>query len=412
MTRCSSEAVAKDPGEKSRFVIFTPWPPLKSSGVNQVVNGIAEAAREFYDPLTVVTSWQQDEQWTGPWLRLPYFRHSRPLGFLARLLPNMLRLRRILRGAVAANAHFLTLECIPLVLLRLLRCAPPVILSIHGSDVTELLATTGFERRLCRWVFESVDLVVGCSNDLTERLLQACPQAKTKAIFNASPIPPRVQPERPLSPPYLLCVAAFIKKKAHEILISAFDDIAKSFPDLQLVIIGADGPTRYAVESQIQNLKLENRIHVLLNQPHDNVWWWMHHAEAFVLPSREEAFGIVLLEAAHSRVPVIATRAGGIPEFLTDKEDGLLCDPDQPHQLAQAIRETLAAKEERDYRVRNFYEKAKGFTWSRTFSEYLCAAGLRAIDLQAEGPPQSGSAVLSVADLAPADAEPSSLSAS
>ncbi len=362
--------------EKRDFVIFAPWSPLNSGGVNHAINGIADAAREFYNPVIVVTSWNRDEQWTGPWVPMPYLKHSRPFGFLLRLIPNMLRLRKMLRGAVAANPHFLSLECIPLVLLRLLRCGPPVIMSIHGADVTEILATTGFERRLCRWLFESADLVVGCSTDLTKQLLQACPKAKTKAIFNASPLPPRLSSERPLDRPYLLCVAGFVKKKAHEVLVSAFADVAKDSPDLQLVIIGSDGPTRPQIESQIRDLKLEDRVHLLINQPSAQVWWWMHHAEAFILPSREEPFGIVLLEAGRSRVPVVATRVGGVPEFLTGKEDGLLCDPDRPDQLALAIRETLADKEQRDYRVQHFYEKASGFTWSRTFSEYRSAAGL------------------------------------
>jgi glycosyltransferase involved in cell wall biosynthesis len=361
---------------KHRFVIFTPWPPIHGGGVNQVVNGLAEAAREFYDPVTVVTGWNRCEQWKGPWLRLPYFRISRPFGYLARLIPNMLRLRSVLRGSVAANTHFLSLECIPLLLLRRMRLGPPVIMSIHGSDVTGILATTGIDRTLCRWAFESADLVVGCSNDLTKRLLQMCPRAKTRAIFNATSGPPPVAPERPLNRRYLLCVASFVEVKAHDVLISAFANVAAEFPDLDLVIIGSDGPTRSKIERQIQEAKLESQVHLLLDRPNAEVWWWMRHAEVFVLSSRAEAFGIVLLEAARSRVPVVATRVGGVPEFLTDGEDGLLCDPNRPDQLARAILDTLANKEQSEYRLENFYRKANGFTWSRTFAEYRSAVGL------------------------------------
>ena len=65
-----------------------------------------------------------------------------------------------------------------------------------------------------------------------------------------------------------------------------------------------------------------------------------------------------------------------MPEFLTDGEDGLLCDPNRPDQLARAILDTLANKEQSEYRLENFYRKANGFTWSRTFAEYRSAVGL------------------------------------
>lgn len=80
-------------------------------------------------------------------------------------------------------------ECLPLILLRKLGLGPPVIMSIHGADVTEALATKGWEQRLNRLVFASADLVVGCSRNLTDRLLQFCPKAKAVAVWNASTQP-------------------------------------------------------------------------------------------------------------------------------------------------------------------------------------------------------------------------------
>lgn len=135
-------------GTKPRYVMFLPWSPAHGGGVNNVVKGLAEACRQYYDPVIVVTSSKRPADYAGDWLFLPWLNPRRPLGFLARLIPLMFRLRRVLKGAVAANPHFGGLECIPLVWLRRMRLGPPVIMSVHGADVTELQATNGWERRL------------------------------------------------------------------------------------------------------------------------------------------------------------------------------------------------------------------------------------------------------------------------
>jgi glycosyltransferase involved in cell wall biosynthesis len=356
--------------------MFLPWAPTYGGGVNGVVNGLALACRDRYDPVIVVTSWCRPPDYDGPWLYLPDLNPARPLGFLARLVPVILRLRTILKGAVAANPHFGGLECIPLVLMRRMGLGPPVIMSVHGSDVTEMLASTGRRRRLYRWLFASFDLVVGCSGALTRRLLELSPSARTVAIWNATPEAPEVRPERPVEGPYLLCVAAFVQKKGHDVLLSAFARIGAARPDLTLVLIGSSGPTLREIEARVEGAGMSSRVRILIDLPNPEVWWWMKHAECFVLASLDEPFGIVLLEAGKSRVPIVATRVGGVPEFLTDREHGLLCDSGDPVQLADAVLATLSDCEATTRRVEAFYRKAREFTWSATFEAYRTAADL------------------------------------
>jgi glycosyltransferase involved in cell wall biosynthesis len=362
--------------QRASYVIFLPWAPIYGGGVNHVVHGLSEASHLYYDPVIVVTTSTRPDGYDGPWLYLPYLNPSRPLGFLLRLIPNLIRLRKLLRNAVAANPHFVGLECIPLVFLRRLRLGPPVILSVHGSDITDLLATSGWERWFYQWMFTSADLVVGCSGDLIHKLLPLAPRAKIASIWNATDSAPEVSVKRPLERPYLLCVAGFVKKKAHENLIAAFERIAPRYPDLELVLIGSNGPTRPELEARIESSGFASRIHLLLSRPNAEIWWWMSHAACFVLPSREEPFGIVLLEAGKSRTPVVATRVGGVPEVMVHNEHGLLCDPDRPDQLADAILATFADKDKTDTRVEAFYHKSCSFTWPRAFQRYRTLAEL------------------------------------
>jgi glycosyltransferase involved in cell wall biosynthesis len=63
----------------------------------------------------------------------------------------------------------------------------------------------------------------------------------------------------------------------------------------------------------------------------------LQQLDIVVLPSKEEGFGLVLIEAMAAGKPVIGTLCGGIPEIIVDGETGLLVPPESPHELAKAI---------------------------------------------------------------------------
>jgi glycosyltransferase involved in cell wall biosynthesis len=103
---------------------------------------------------------------------------------------------------------------------------------------------------------------------------------------------------------------------------------------------------------------------------------WIAYAECLILPSREEPFGIVLLEAVLARVPVVATRVGGVPEFVSDELHRLLCELDRPDEIAQAVLTTLSDRTSTQTRTRAFYAHAQRFTWERAFARYRSKAAL------------------------------------
>ena len=298
------------------------------------------------------------------------------LSFLVLLPLTLLRLRRFLRGAVAVNPHFPGMEILPLAILRRLRLCPKLILSAHGADVTEALGSSGCKRALYRWMYRSADVVIACSESLASKAREVSPHAKTTAVWNGVTHPGPVNEERPFQPPYLVCVAAFVKKKAHDVLLEAYRDVLASRPDLHLVLIGAGGPEQDAVMAKIEALGLTGRVEPLIDLPHEQVWRWVKHAECFVLPSRDEPFGIAILEAAMMRTPVVATRVGGIPEFLTDGVHGLLCEADRPDQLASQILAVLNDLPEARRRADLFYHRACQLTWARALKSISSKAEL------------------------------------
>ena len=105
--------------------------------------------------------------------------------------------------------------------------------------------------------------------------------------------------------------------------------------EFDLVIMGADMGLGKELDALAlsQNVKMHRLGHV-----DDNVYRSaLAAAEVLVLPSEYEAFGIVLLEAAAANTPVIGTRVGGIPEAMSENNNGLIVEYDNSNELSKAI---------------------------------------------------------------------------
>ncbi|WKZ27359.1 MAG: glycosyltransferase [Candidatus Paceibacterota bacterium] len=112
-------------------------------------------------------------------------------------------------------------------------------------------------------------------------------------------------------------------------------------PQAHWIIVG-DGPERPALEQLIRRLDLQSRVHIIGQR--QDAKMLIPAFDVFVLASVKEGFPWALLEAMAAKVPSVATRVGGIPEIITDGEDGLLVEPQNPAALAQRIH-TLVAEE-------------------------------------------------------------------
>jgi glycosyltransferase involved in cell wall biosynthesis len=225
-------------------------------------------------------------------------------------------------------------------------------------------------------MLSSADFVVACSHALAEQVKRFSPAANVVTVWNAVTDNPNPSPAQQVDDRYIICVAHFVAKKAQDVLLRAFPLIEKERSGLRLILIGGDGPERQEITSLIDSLGLSGKVDVMVNVPHSEVLSWIAHAECLILPSREEPFGIVLLEAALARVPVVATRVGGVPEFVSDEVHGLLCEPDRPDEIAQAVLTTLSDRASTQRRTRAFYEHAQRFTWERAFARYRSKAAL------------------------------------
>ena len=123
-------------------------------------------------------------------------------------------------------------------------------------------------------------------------------------------------------------------------MLHAYSLLKDTNPLLNLVFVG-DGPLRDQLEKLAAVLKVHERTKFLGQKGRDGVVRLLHDCEIFVLPSKSEPFGIVVIEALACKKPVVASAVGGIPEIIENGKNGLLVSPGDPIALANAIKTVI-----------------------------------------------------------------------
>lgn len=156
------------------------------------------------------------------------------------------------------------------------------------------------------------------------------------------------------------------KQKGHEYLIEAMKSILIRYPQATCEILG-EGDQRIMLEEQIVSNKLEHHV-TLFGQKKDTAKY-LKNWDVFVLPSIAETFGIVILEAMASGLPVVASRTGGIIDIIENKRNGLLVKPRDSQGLATAILEIIDHPVEAAKFKRAGLQTIKRFDWSNVIKE-------------------------------------------
>jgi glycosyltransferase involved in cell wall biosynthesis len=134
-------------------------------------------------------------------------------------------------------------------------------------------------------------------------------------------------------------VARLYDYKGHRETLRAFARVARALPRVKLVMVG-DGPLRHVLPELARELGLGDQV--LFTGHRKDVPALLGAFDLFVHPSRDEPFGLAILEAQAAGLPVVAFAEGGIPEIVRSGETGLLVPPDDEAALGRAIQELIA----------------------------------------------------------------------
>ena len=168
---------------------------------------------------------------------------------------------------------------------------------------------------------------------------------------------------------YLLALGRVVDKKGFDLLLAAFAAMAPERRTADLVIAGS-GPALDGLERMAGELGVGGQVHFVGRLSRDDVASAMAGATAFVMPSRLEPFGIVVLEAWRAGVAVVATNRGGAPEFVDDGETGVLVDPFDTPAFAATLADLLADDGRRLAIGRAGHERVRAYSWPAVTEQY------------------------------------------
>jgi glycosyltransferase involved in cell wall biosynthesis len=310
------------------------------------------------------------ETWLRPWLTLkrklkiksqiPYFASSfYYLGYIAQIA---LDLRQ--QNCDIVHIHNFS-QFVPIV--RAFNPQAKIVLHMHCEWLSQLNPETTFKR------LQQADLVISCSEYLTQKIRDRFPTLadKCQTVYNGVDathfIPNNTQPiENQSARPKLLFVGRISPEKGVHLLIDAFREVVKHYPQAKLAIVGpeivvakefltdlSDDPKVAALApfyfgSYLEKIKQQIPPQLSANilfpgsLPQEQLLQYYQHADIVINPSFSEAFGMSLVEGMACEVPVIGARVGGMTEAIADKITGLLFDSGDAMALADTILQLLA----------------------------------------------------------------------
>jgi glycosyltransferase involved in cell wall biosynthesis len=302
-------------------------------------------------------------------------------------------------AADLVHAH----QCGPFLYAALARRAssrPTILLTEHGRQHPDVV---GAPRRVVnRLLLRRADRVVAVGSDVRRALVEKenFPASRVEVIYNgidldavASAFPSRdaIRSELGLRrSEFVVSVCARLDPiKDHATTLLAFQRLLTRHPDARLIVVG-DGPERVPISSACDVLGLREQI--LLLGLRTDVPRLLAASDAAILTSRSEGIPLFLLEAMAARLPVVATRVGGIPEVVEDGVTGRLAPAGDANALGDHLAELAARPDLRAHMGAAGRARAEArFAESRMIDEYrrlyeqMCRGGIRAGRVPAMG---------------------------
>ncbi|MBC8266098.1 MAG: N-acetyl-alpha-D-glucosaminyl L-malate synthase BshA [Flavobacteriales bacterium] len=204
----------------------------------------------------------------------------------------------------------------------------PIITTLHGTDITLLGKDKSF-KSVIEFAINNSDVVTAVSKSLKQETLdsfnikkeiQVVPNFIDSSLYKYENNPNLRRSLAKDDEKIIIHISNFRKVKRVQDVLKVFAKIKKEIPS-KLLLIG-DGPERLEMEELCRNLDLCDHIRFIGKLK--AVEKILSVSDLFLLPSETESFGLVALEAMASKVPVISTNTGGLPEVNKDGKTGFL----------------------------------------------------------------------------------------
>lgn len=162
--------------------------------------------------------------------------------------------------------------------------------------------------------------------------------------------------------------SALADHKDYFTFINTAEILIKQNDNLRFLIIG-DGNLRDEIREYVESKKLHN--HIIFTGFVTNLAETLHEIDIFLMTSKTEGLGTSILDAFASKVPVVATNAGGIPELVKHEETGLIAPVKDHEKLAENVNRILNEPELKERLIINAYDFVQGFSKEKTAEKTL-----------------------------------------
>ncbi len=246
----------------------------------------------------------------------------------------------------------------------------PVVVTIHGVDFHSTIRRNQRCKDAVGKVLAQADHIITVSNKL-KRIAAANYGCENKTTTIANGIHPFIYPgSRNNDQKIMVSVSNLMKSKGIDLNLKAFAALMDRHPALSYKIIGS-GPELSGLRKLLKQLHIpENRVSFMGRLPNQEVLRHMSEADFFSLPSWEEGFGVVYIEAMSQGKPVIACRGQGIADVIEHEVNGLLVEPRSVDSLVRAIDYLLNNPKRAAEMGKNAQKTVlAGYTWARNAEE-------------------------------------------
>ena len=255
----------------------------------------------------------------------------------------------------------------------------PMVLTVHSTEVgraqglhsPDSFSINGIEW----WAIYEADRVIVCSHSMKDEICNHfnLPEKKVDIIPNAIdsskyqiPVDRGTIRQRygvGWGEKLILCVGRLVPQKGVEYFIRAIPQIARSHPEAKYIIVG-EGWSRDILEAEAKATGHANKIRFTGFASDKEVINLMASADALIVPSIYEPFGIVALEGMATGVPVVASKVGGLAEVIEHEKTGLFVYPRNIDSIAWGIDKILSDPDHARWLTENAKDKLhKAYSW-------------------------------------------------
>lgn len=255
------------------------------------------------------------------------------------------------------------------------RCHVPVVVTSHGETFmdAQVFEDSALLRTTLRKALAMAAAVTGVSEVVVADLRERFGLVHGAVIGNGVPPAPleasEPGPRHPRSDPTICAVGRLEPVKGFDLLLDALPSVLGTLPRARLRL-GGSGSATESLTDQIQQLGIAEAVSLLGPLTQEQVATEMAAADVVVVPSRREAFGIVILEAWRAGTALVATNRDGPGTLVRHGVDGLLVDPDDAADVAAAILRVLSDQEYAARLGAAGRDRVAEFTWSAVAEAY------------------------------------------